>query len=112
MAEFQEVMQQLHRMCLSYPHCDDGDGCPIYDACGNIGHRSSFPELSAKIEKNVKAWTAEHPERHEPTYPTWIEWFKQQNIWRKETDNPALNLYSSIPADIARQLGIEPKEDV
>lgn len=105
MVEFQEVMRQLNRMCSYYPNCEDS-GCPIFGECGNIGSHSSNAKKAMRIEERVMSWAAKHPE---PVYPTWVEWFKQQNIWRKDADNPALNLYNPIPADIAQKLGIEPK---
>lgn len=107
MAEFQEVMRQLNRLCLHYQYCSD---CPMYDECGNIGAYCSEPKHSYRIEKTVMAWAAEHPE---PVYPTWGEWFLRtcqvpvtgdgKNDW------DAVHM-SHIPADIAQKLGIEPKE--
>ena len=67
MAEFQEVMRQLNRMCLHYPNCGD-NGCPLFDECGNIVSYSSNAKQAMRIENTVMSWAAEHPD---PVYPTW-----------------------------------------
>ena len=112
MAEFQEVMRQLNRMCSHYPNCGDND-CPLFDKCGNVGSYSSNAKRAMWIEKIVMSWAAKHPE---PVYPTWYAWLANMGVVPAElppdqavmvTD---IGLLKKIPADIAQKLGIEPKE--
>ena len=111
MAEFQEVMRQLNRMCSYYPNCKDS-GCPLFGECGNIGSHSSNAKQSMRIEERVMAWAAEHPE---PVYPTWAEYLVGIGVIpheiRLETADALMDthLLKPIPADIAKKLGIEPK---
>lgn len=113
MAEFQEVYKQWRRLCMSFEDKAAKDYrpcaelCPVgcNPVCGELCE--STQEDAERFEAAVMAWAAEHPE---PVYPTWVEWFKQQNIWRKNAGDTAMNLYQPIPADIAEKLGIKPKE--
>lgn len=114
MAEFQEVMKQLNRLCSHYQrsHYQNCIGCPIFDDCGSIGTHCSDPKHSYKIEKTVMSWSVENPE---PVYPTWAEWLQSQRILDDyHGGNACLNISAlrSIPADIAEKLGIEPKEGI
>lgn len=120
MADFVQTMKDWRRMCNTCQTEKDICGvCGCYPA-GNYAPcamKSMNKEADLardnlyfeRLEKIIKSWAAEHPE---PVYPTWIEWFQQQNIWRKETNIPAIDLYNPIPADIAEKLGLEPKESV
>lgn len=128
MAEFVEVMRQAHRMCDAY----DCDHCPItYESV--LRALASDKDLTyaviKKFESKVMQWAKEHPE---PQYPTWEEWKKenfpdalvgltpcyfmsierQEEIMGRECGslNCADCLNTSIPADIAKKLGIRPKE--
>lgn len=112
MAEFTEVMWQLNRMCSHYQNCEDS-GCPLSNDCGNIGNYSSNAKQAMRIEKTVMQWAAENPE---PIYPTWGEYLASIGVMKPAEPNKAYEvwftqLYSTnIPADIAKKLGIEPKE--
>lgn len=107
MAEFGNVMVGYTRMCKYMNQECYERRCPLaYKAFCTKPICAYTQEDIQEAEEIIAKWVAEHPE---PVYPTWLEWFKQQNIWRKDTDNPALNLYNPIPADIAEKLGIEPK---
>ena len=110
MAEFSEVMRQLRRMC----NHSDCESCEIIDKHSVHPCDKSMCELSEddlqQIERIVMRWAASHPE---PVYPTWGEWFLQtcQVPVTKEGENDFWRtLNSRIPADIAKKLGIEPKE--
>lgn len=112
-AEFQEVMRQLNRLCSHFQNCNE-NGCPMFDECGNIGAHCSGPKHSYRIEKTVMAWAAEHPE---PVYPTWADYISRlvvKDICTGKISGPetvltyAMN--TPVPADIAQKLGIEPKE--
>lgn len=98
MAEFQEVMRQLNRLCSHNEKCSES-GCLLFNECGNIGTHCSDPKHSYRIEKTVMQWAAEHPEQ---VYPTWQEWF--------DTFDEAIDVDEPIPADIAEKLGLQPKE--
>ena len=125
MSEFQQIMKDWRRMCLSYKSCGD---CPMMDAdgcahilCSEGGIQCAVPEIQEAV---IKKWASEHP----IVYPTWIEWLKKFGIISFEPDfHSLLSAYPTrtnsvkayineeggkpIPADTARELGIEPKED-
>ena len=126
MAEFQEVMKQLNRLCGAHENCDE-DNCPMeaMGCCGNIAAHCSEPLQAKRIEKTVMQWAAEHSE---PVYPTWEEWLismglieykaSLENVWHGDCNVTngvikALNARAGnpIPADIAQKLGLEPKEE-
>ena len=124
MAKFIEVMEQAKRMCESFSdgHCSK---CPIGNAdvleCGIM----VTSEMDCEdVERRVMQWAAEHPE---PVYPTWREW--QNSVFPDaEIDitpctfgsRDRLNCFlekkcstckeQQIPEDIAKKLGIKPKE--
>ena len=124
MAEFIEVMEQTKRMCESFRdgHCSE---CPIGNAdvleCGI----TVTSEMDCKeVERRVMQWAQEHPE---PVYPTWHEW--QNSVFPDAAiditpcafgSRDRLNCFlekrcstcneQQIPADIAKKLGIKPKE--
>lgn len=111
MAEYNEVIKQFKRMCKSISpiKCTRGE-CPM--GCENIGQcRKIAFEKPAHFAATVMRWAADHPE---PVYPTWLEFVK----WHKaegrieESDNDFVQWMAetSIPAEIAEKLGIEPKE--
>ena len=113
MAEFQEVMRQINRMCSHYQNCEDS-GCPLSNDCGNIGNYSSNVKQTMRIEKTVMTWAAERPE---PVYPTWGDWLEEMGLicWEDSGDGvhsvmvPKFKMCTKIPAVIAEKLGIEPK---
>lgn len=110
MAEFKEVMRQLNRMCKANADCIN---CPLYrlDGVTDECHMWKFPDQLDNVENEVLKWAAEHPE---PTYPTWGEWLEKQGIVKLFNGVCMLlkNVENQIPADIARQLGIELKDGV
>lgn len=118
MAEFVDVIRQFHRMC------EANVGCVICPLRGKDGESemcsiSAFVNNPERIEGEVMSWAAEHPE---PVYPTWGDWFAERGdlikLWRNIKVCSAHGagvigfLYTTIPADIAQKLGIEPKEGV
>ena len=122
MAEFLEVMRQAHRMC-DVCKCDD---CPMadhVDMCGLIHSKYRKEGILLEFERIVMQWAKEHPE---PQYPTWAEWHKENfpnasAIFTPCTFTSASELGCAatncracksrpIPADIAKKLGIQPKE--
>ena len=115
MAEYVEVMKQKKRMCSSTLCCE----CDIFHFSGEkVGSCPQFIlNNPSKAEKIIMAWAAEHPE---PVYPTWGEWFAERGdlikLWRNirvcsEHGTGVIGfLYTTIPADIAQKLEIEPKE--
>ena len=107
MAQFQEVMRQLNRLCSHFQNCNE-NGCPMFDECGNIGAHCSDPKHTYRIEKTVMSWAAEHPE---PVYPTWVDWFREMGVIPSEQKCFHIWLLDTIPADIAQKLGVKPKED-
>ena len=128
MAEFFEVMKQAQRMCGSNS-CDNCMQPRITDGlCIWKGDLSEFTdEVIAEIEAKTMDWNAKHPE---PQYPTWKEWNEQEfpdavscvepcrfMSIEKWSNLSGLKCYccndcreKPIPADIAKKLGIKPKE--
>ena len=109
MAEFQEVIKQMKRMCAHFtPTCN---GCKLCMGKGTNEFCGEEPKDMrsdpALIEAVVMQWAEEHPE---PVYPTWIDVMKMYGV-TDETGYCYLDsAYKPIPADIAQKLGIEPKE--
>ena len=103
MSEFAEVIRQFNRMCNAHEGCTD---CPLA-ATGQMSCSiCDFIDNPGRIESNVMAWAAEHPE---PVHPTWYDflfdlWPCDENSFHEFIRN------TPIPADIAQKLGIEPKE--
>lgn len=128
MAEFVEVMRQAQKICDTYK-CDD---CPMVDhvdMCGLIHSKYRKAGFLLEFEQIVMQWAKEHPE---PQYPTWEEWqtntfpgdlnrlrpchFMDVSAWESIIGKKCKGIECSecrtypIPADIAKKLGIRPKE--
>lgn len=127
MAEFQEVMRQLKRMCSSYgTRCTgcvigNDDECCLYIKAPNSWEDADTKDVEAKVMKRA----AEHPE---PVYPSWNEAWKQLFPDMVEKDPPCLRYFIGFArleefcplmkckdcrnkpmfADIAEKLGIKP----
>ena len=98
MAEFQEVLQQWKRMCDV--HDQDCDRCPIEGSPCQYIH---FGILDLKFnEQKIMQWAAKNPE---PQYPSWYEYLT--SIYPADWGVIA---GKHIPAEVAKKLGIEPKE--
>ena len=128
MAEFWEVIRQAHRMCDAY----DCDHCPITCEsvlCALASDKDLTCSVIKKFESKVMQWAKEHSE---PQYPTWKEWQEENfpdigsklkpcnfmmagkwlNIIGGGCDCLTCDdcIRQPIPADIAKKLGIRPKE--
>lgn len=122
MAEFLEVMQQAHRMCDAYDDCND---CPLSSSnvqCAMAWNYYTDAVLK-EFEQTIMQWAKEYPE---PQYPTWAEWHKENFPNASAIFTPCMFASISelgcaktncracksrpIPADIAKKLGIRPKE--
>lgn len=96
MVEFQEVMKQAKRMCVTVNDCDQ---CELMtDAGCRFAIFADDAKYSHEIERIVMDWAATNPE---PVYPTWTEWLRTFSA-------KGVDLYEPIPADIAEKLGIKP----
>lgn len=129
MAEFAEVMRQAHRMCDVYDYCND---CPMSSSnvqCAMACDKDYTDAVLKEFEQTVMQWAKEHPEAQ---YPTWREWQNEnfpdapvrltpcsfmseerhEKIMGKECEflSCADCVNTPIPADIAKKLGIRPKE--
>lgn len=120
MAEYVEVMKQKKRMCNSTLCCK----CDIFHLSGeNIENCPQFISNNpSKAEKIIMSWAAKHPE---PVYPTWIAWLMSKGIIptnymaanstdsgvRAGTFYVTSKAFAPISADIAKKLGIQPKEN-
>lgn len=129
MAEFVEVMRTARRMCNEMDECEV---CPLYDGfsecCllsdGSLCHMDSD---FARYEADIMKWGAENPEVR---YPTWREW-QQENFpdangpmcpcaFMRMVDAHCVDYNGrnscmdcakqQIPANVAKKLGIKPKE--
>ena len=126
MAEFQEVAREYNRMCASFiDNCED---CRINPHEGNniFACRNNVIKHPEKYEGLIMQWAAEHPE---PVYPTWAEWLNSTGLIKHDTGQFCVHMpnqylyevkevdilnevaYKPIPTDIARKLGLQPKEE-
>jgi hypothetical protein len=113
MAEFVDVLRQFDRMCKANAGCFN---CPLHEQDG-VSDRCSigaFVNDSERIEREVMKWAAEHPE---PVYPTWGDYITMimlEDITHRNDNNPqTLGQWMNkthIPADLAKKLGLQPKE--
>lgn len=121
---FQEVIHQFDRMCWYYQRKRECPmGCPMNGVNISQCRKVAFEEPEV-TEKTVMSWAAEHPE---PVYPTWFEWLEKVGVagsaYQQEpcfsgdkeiflkTAAFTLKAFTTIPADIAEKLGLQPKED-
>lgn len=128
MAEFVEVMRQMRRMReqKNFSECE----LPCTDGC-IIAYLENFEfdwlvNNAKNVEKSVMQWAAEHPEP-KLVYPTFAEWQRENFPDKTQTMFPCSFLphfddrclavscatcaeQTRIPEDVAKKLGIEPKE--
>ena len=110
MAEYSAVIKEAKRMCWHYTQGGNHDKCPMYPACNVSQCRKIAFERPADFEERIMAWAAEHPE---PVYPTWIEYFLTIGLAERAGYGYRLRVEEfnkPIESDIAKKLGIEPKE--
>lgn len=110
--EFVEVMRQWKRRC---EHCDAKENVHCYVhgyTCSAFNKMKNFTNFKS-VEEEIMKWAAENPE---PQYPTWWEWlFSIGAVTRKVKPDVAATLIDTglldhIHADMAKKLGIAPKE--
>ena len=121
MSDFVQTMMDWRRMCKAYTTDDKSCcyGCPVADfrehGCGAIFEMEDSTDWE-RYEGAIREWAAEHPE---PVYPTWVEWLVNKGVLLDYMPVPTLtvkawyggvNAQKPIPADIAQNLGLEPKE--
>ena len=114
MADFAQTMKDWARMCASIQggiaQCDN---CPLFKVL--CQYKPNEKVDLAGAEKIIEKRAEDNPE---PVYPTWGEWLNELGVVNKIIDNGALiyepvaKMRQPIPADIAQELGIEPKEDI
>ena len=110
--EICDFLKSWKRMCNSMTEMNGCEDCPIMKnthgaRCGDMPCEMQDVE---SIAREVEKWAAEHPE---PVYPTWWSWLINEGVIEKgSTYTGAFDQLktTSIPADIAQKLGIEPKE--
>lgn len=128
MAEFVDVMKQAQRMCKNYFKLFDACvGCPANDE----GICMAAPNLSvrnyAEAECRIMGWAAEHPEQVYPNLnEAWINLFPESSevpcpkrlfgedyypIFVCTKHDCAYCKAMPIHPDVAKKLGIRPKEE-
>ena len=130
MSDFTQTMKEWTRMCRS--HNDEPDPCELCklghngELCMAVFEAADVGEPDyAHIENVVARWAEEHPE---PQYPTWLEWLESIGVMEDATPTmesltrnlelfgrpirsiPSEKIFEPIPDDIAKKLGIQPKE--
>lgn len=124
MAEFMYIMEQVRRICYEHSDCEM---CPLYKIHNSSGCAFDYYVSDGvsldEVERKIREWAAEHPER---VYPTWSEWqksifidgikrilqceFRNSNRFKCKEKTCYKCINEPIPADIAEKLGIKPKE--
>ena len=118
MAEFVQVMRDLHRMCrYKAEDCLADDSCPMGKYGGEVVCNFAYKDGIdyADMEKIVEAWAEEHPEL---AFPTWGEWFSERGELIDGYNNATNTEFvlaqlkklmnSEIPCDVAAKLEILP----
>lgn len=112
MAEFQEVMQQLGRICQA--NLGECAICDLRPLCPSKTFLDTYVKSgrTERLEKMVLSWAAEHPM---PEYPSWIDFLSTVGLIIQTNDCTTCafdftKAYTQIPADIAEKLGLQPKE--
>lgn len=104
MATFSEVVRQFRRRCK-----EGCANCPLTKQQDNCWEYAA--KNPAVFEEWVMDWAKAHPE---PVYPTWIEWLREMKIVGSGFSVVPLSIndsiYAQIPEDIAKKLGLKPKE--
>ena len=95
-SELKKFVERFNGMCMTYHR--DCTKCPLnkYEAynCWSLAHDK--PE---EVERIVLKWMAT---RHEPRYPTWVEYLRENKMTWDDI----------MPEEIAKKLGEEPLEYV
>ena len=125
--EFVEVMRQARRLC----EMEECRKCPLYnfsagDCMMTLSYSCETDVDYGEAEKIILQWAKENPE---PVYPSWEEAWKQ--LFPDGESTPCLRCYGKkyhtvrclqvpsscsecknrpMPAEIAKKLGIKPKE--
>lgn len=112
MAEFQEVVNEFHRLCKFYDvNCDD---CPIRTASlGTMFTCARYiTEYPDEAERIIMKWVKDNPR---PIYPSWYEYLTSINVVSKELPPDKallvydLGLLNEMSPAIAEQIGVKPK---
>ena len=119
MSDFVKVVRDWRRMCKSYSNTGGCGTCPLQenDTCANI--ETATDDDITNAEHIIEEWCEKNPEL---VYLTWAEWLIQMGILERERFKATIGgfdcrlvhatmpaAYKSIPADVAKKLGIEPK---
>lgn len=126
MAEFAEIMRQARRLCAAHGGICNYSNCPLDNGEACRLNIDLDGEDYNELERIIMDWAAEHPE---PVYPSWYEYHQQtfpghsrwicpmafgvpcqcKSVTSVQACTKCRN--SPIPAEIAKKLGIKPKED-
>lgn len=124
MAEFTEIMHQAKRMCIAHnSYCFYSD-CPLDNGAACRINVNLDGEDYNELERIIMDWAKENPEI---VYPSWEEWHRNMfpnsdtsilPCWFMPRNPVMCNTLENcegcrnhpIPAEIAKKLGIKPKE--
>lgn len=110
MADFVQVMKDWRRLCETIQSENQQKspngwciGCPIQGNCVIDSEiKYTTDNVLAMIGERIQSWAAENPE---PVYPSWSDFLNHIGL-------PTYgDLNSPIRPDIAKMLGLEPKEE-
>lgn len=127
MAQFVEVMKQARRLCEEQQHIDCCVRCPMQGKEGCMVTADAENIDYVEAERKIMGWAAEHPE---PVYPNlneaWINLFPDSlevpcpkrlfgedyyPIFVCAEHDCAYCKAMPMHPDVAKKLGIEPKEE-
>ena len=111
MSDFGTTMRDWRRMCDWYERIykeDCCNECPLRDFTCDAIYEVPTDSNWEQIESIIDAWINEHPVH----YPTWREYLDKLGMWNAATGTKRDDWINSnrIPEDIAKKLGIQPKE--
>lgn len=121
MADFIQTMKNWKRLCYRFFDGKEwtcSKTCPLYgyNVCSKPtdiypAPLEIQPNRVQEIEQEIERWTSEHKEQ---IYPTWAEWLAEIGvIGTDKSVNEYFvksELFKPIPEDIAKKLGLKPKE--
>ena len=114
MADFVQTMKDWRRLCAAMESMrprDSCNGCPLeYYGCPAVYENDNAEVDLADVANKIARWAEENPPL---VYETWLEFVKRYETGARKSDDEFIYWMAttSIPADVAKPLGVEPKEE-